>query len=57
MLTSQASVSSLSSSGEPEFEFTSDQRVVVCGVVLVVSCVVLFMLCVCVCDLFLFYMK
>ena len=29
-------------------------RVVVCGVVLVVSCVVLFLLCVCVCDLFFF---
>jgi len=29
-------------------------RVVVCGVVLVVSCVVSFLLCVCVCDLFLF---
>jgi len=29
-------------------------RVVVCGVVLVVSCVVLFLLCFCVCDLFVF---
>ena len=29
-------------------------RMFVCGVVLVVSCVVLFVLCVCVCDLFLF---
>ena len=29
-------------------------RVVVCGFVLVVSCVVLFLLCVCVCDLFCF---
>jgi len=29
-------------------------RVVVDGVVIVVSCVVLFVLCVCVCDLFLF---
>jgi len=29
-------------------------RVVVCGVVLVVCCVVLFLSCVCVCDLFLF---
>ena len=29
-------------------------RMVVCGVVLVVSCAVLFLLCVCVCDLFLF---
>jgi len=29
-------------------------RVVVCGVLLVVTCVVLFVLCVCVCDLFLF---
>jgi len=28
--------------------------VVVCGAVLVVSCVVLFLLCVCVCDLFLY---
>jgi len=28
-------------------------RVVVCGIVLVVSCGVLFLLCVCVCDLFL----
>jgi len=27
-------------------------RVVVCGVVLVLSCVVLFLLCVCVCDCF-----
>jgi len=30
-------------------------RAVICGVVLVVSCVVLFLLCVCVCDLFLFF--
>jgi len=28
-------------------------RVVICGVVLVVSCVVMFVLCACVCDLFL----
>jgi len=28
-----------------------------CGVVLVVSCVVLFLLCVCVCGLFLFFQR
>jgi len=33
---------------------TCSHRVFVCGVVLIVSCVLLFLLCVCLCDLFLF---